>query len=409
MLPAVALFPMVPENGAMHCASRLLVVAISWLAPISAQDPSAPALVPASPAAEVAWRYSPQPSAFDEVVVGDGVLFALDRRGLVHAIDAVTGKSRWLGKDPLVCDRVFGIAYTQQESGSLVVVGTDKGMFAFRAKDGEKVWFTAVAAGVAGPAVAKGLVVAGGADGKVHGFDLKTGEIRWQQDYLEDRPEDPPGFKGSDARFSEPARPGGAATDGDMVALSIFDQCRTLALDAATGKRLWDFKTGGWMYGRPSIGPLFVYVGSQDEHVYAIDKQIGKQQWKLATRSRNEAMGALQDRFVYCGSCDGTLHAIDVAVGRVEWTFPIERFAGRTTAMYSSPVVLGELVYCGAMEGTVYALQRATGKVRWKLRPSQDSEITGDLVTDGERLFVVTRDHMGKGESSVLAIRIPKG
>jgi outer membrane protein assembly factor BamB len=376
------------------------------VASVQAQDPSK--AVPAGkPQVEVAWRYAPKPSDFDEVVVGDGAVFALDREGRVHALDAASGAPRWLGKDALVCDRVFGITLTTHEQGAIVVVGTDQGMFAFRAMDGEKLWFTAIAAGVAGPAVAKGIVVAGGADGRVYGFDLRTGEIRWQQDYLEDRPDDPPGFKGEEARFSEPARPCGAATDGAMVALSIFDQCRTLAFDAATGKRLWSFRTEGWMYGRPSFGPLFVYVPSQDEHVYAIDKQIGRQQWKVGTKARNEAMAALQDRFVYCGSCDGTLHAIDVAVGRVAWTFPIERFEGRTTAIYSRPVVLGDVVYFGAMEGTVYALDRATGKERWRLRPSPDSEITGDLETDGTRLFVVTRTNDGKGESSVLAIRLP--
>ncbi|MBL8751756.1 MAG: PQQ-binding-like beta-propeller repeat protein [Planctomycetes bacterium] len=386
---------------------RIVLGVVVWVASGAAQDPRPVAQPQKAPVAEVVWRYAPTPSYFDEVALHDGALFALDRKGRVHAIDAATGEPRWLGKDPLVCDRVFGITTALHEGTAVVVVGTDKGMFAFRAKDGEKLWFTPIASGVAGPAVAKGLVVAGGADGRVYGFDLGTGEIRWQQDYLEDRPDDPPEFPGASARFEEPARPCAAATDGEMVALSIFDQCRTLAFDAATGKRLWSFRTGGWMYGKPSIGPLFVYVGSQDEHVYAIDKQIGRQQWKVATKARNEGMAAVQDRFVYCGSCDGKLHAVDVAVGRVAWTFPIERFEGRTTALYARPVVVGETVYLGAMEGTVYALDRANGKERWRLRPSPDSELTGDFVTDGERLFVLTQTDDGKGESSVLAIRLP--
>lgn len=389
---------------------RTLGIAGAALAAVvtaTSQEPPANASTATTPVAELAWHYAPQSSDFDEVVVGDGAVFALDRRGRVHALDASTGKPRWLGKDQLVCDRVFGLAFTTHEAGALVVVGTDKGVFAFRAEDGAKLWFTAVADGVAGPAIAKGIVVAGGADGRAYGFDLRNGEIRWHEDYLEDRPDDPPGFPGASARFSQPARPCAAATDGTIVALSVFDQCRTLAFDAATGNRLWSFRTEGWMYGKPSIGPLFVYVGSQDEHVYAIDKQIGRQQWKLGTKARNEAMAAVNDRFVYCGSCDGTLHAIDAAVGRVAWTFPIERFEGRTTAIYSAPVVLGETILFAAMEGTVYALDRATGKERWRLRPRPASEITGDLATDGRRLFVVTRPCGEKGESSVLAIRLP--
>ena len=391
----------------MRCAPRLLL-ALATFGCIDfalAQDTSTPP--PKSPIAEVVWRYAPPPSYFDRAVVGDGALFVLDRKGPVHAIDKANGKLRWVSTQQLVCDRVFGLTFTTHEQVAMVVVGSDKGMCAFRASDGERLWYTEVAAGIAAPAVAKGLVVAGGADGRVYGFDLKTGEIRWQSDYLEDRPDDPPGFRGADARFDEPARPGAAATDGEMVALSIFDQCRTLAFDAASGKRLWDFRTQGWMYGQPTIGPLFVYVGSQDDCVYAIDKQIGKQQWKVETKARNEAMAALQDRFVYCGCCDGTVRAIDAPAGRVAWSFPIDRIEGHTTAIYARPVVLGDLVYFGAMEGTVYALDRASGTLRWQLRPSADSEIAGDLTTDGERLFVVTQQNNGKGESSVLAIRLP--
>lgn len=390
----------------MRYAGRIALALFACMATASAQDAPVPAAPPKPPTAEVAWRYAPQPSDFDHVVVGDGVLFALDRRGCVHAIDSVTGKPRWVGKDPLVCRCYFGITLTAHEQVAMVVVGTDQGIYAFRAKDGEKLWFTEVAAGVAGPAAAKGIAVAGGADGKVYGFDLKTGEVRWQSDYLEDRPDDPPGFRGAEARFSEPARPCAAATDGEMVALSIFDQCRTLAFDAATGKRLWDFKTEGWMYGTPAIGPLFVYVGSQDNNVYAVDKQLGKQQWKVATESRNEAMAAVQDRFLYCGCCDGTLRAIDVAVGRVAWTFSIDQVEKRTLAIYARPVVRADTVYFGALEGTVYALDRASGKLRWKLRAAE-GRITGDLEIDGKHLLVVTDSDDGKGESSVLAIRLP--
>jgi eukaryotic-like serine/threonine-protein kinase len=391
----------------MRHATRFAVATFGCLHAAFAQEAPDALPSPPAPVAEVVWRYAPPASSLDHVVVGDGVLFALDREGLVHAIDTVTGKPRWIGKQRLSCDRYFGITLAAHEQAALVLVGTDHGLYALRAEDGEQVWFTAVAAGVAGPAVAKGVVVAGGADGKVYGFDLQSGEVRWESNYLEDRPDDPPGFRGADARFREPARPCAAATDGEMVALSVFDQCRTLAFDAASGKRLWDFRTGGWMYGKPAIGPLFVYVGSQDNHVYAVDKQLGKQQWKVATESRNEAMGALQDRFVYCGCCDGTVRAIDAAVGRVVWTFPIDQVEQRTLAIYAAPVVRGDTVVFGAMEGTVYALDRATGKLRWKLRPSAASEISGDLETDGERLFVVTRMDGDKGESSVLAIRLP--
>ena len=59
------------------------------------------------------------------------------------------------------------------------------------------------------------------------------------------------------------------------------------------------------------------------------------------------------------------------------------------------------------MPGVVYAVDRRDGKLRWKLRPSEGSELNGDLVAVGERLFVTTRKDGEAGESGVFAIDPP--
>lgn len=279
---------------------------------LAAQDAVAP--TPPAAAAVVAWRYAPVPSDFHEVLVHGGKVFALDRTGRIHAIDAVTGEKIWISDGGLQFRQVFGMSIADRPEIQAVLVGCDQGLLLLRASDGVRLWYQQIQGGVAGPALIADIVVAAGANGRVYGCALATGEVRWQHDYLEDRPDDPPGFRGRNARFANPARPGDADTDGTLVAVSIFDQCRTLALDAH-GRRLWEFRTEGWIYGRPTIGPLYVYVGSQDQRMYAIDKQIGKPAWQLETAARNEAAAAVHGRFVYYGSCNGNLYALDAAVG----------------------------------------------------------------------------------------------
>lgn len=69
--------------------------------------------------------------------------------------------------------------------------------------------------------------------------------------------------------------------------------------------------------------------------------------------------------------------------------------------------MIGDSVHVASLGGTLYALQRETGKLQWQLRPAPDSGLSGDLATDGVRLFVATTRSDDKGVSSVVAIDRP--
>lgn len=360
----------------------------------------------AKPPARVAWQYAPEGASFDDVREHDGVVIALDRNGKVHALDTATGKPRWVSGKDVPMSYGFGSAISPNPDFPAVLIGCDKGLFALDYKTGKKLWFTEIALGVAGPACTDEHVVAGSGDGKVYGCDLRTGKIVWEHEYLEDAPDDPPGFDGNRARFGgKPARPRNATTDGKMVVLSVFDQCRALALDAKTGKRLWAYNTSGWMYGTPSIGPRNVFVGSQDKHIYAIDKEMGKLMWKVKTGARVEAGAASTERFAYFGSCDSRIYCVDQGVGRVVWKFETEHAEGYGAPIYSRAVVTGDTVYLAAMRGKVYALDRHTGALRWKFEPLAKSEINSDLIRAGDLLLLTTRKKGDDGLSAVIAIR----
>lgn len=68
-------------------------------------------------------------------------------------------------------------------------------------------------------------------------------------------------------------------------------------------------------------GPT-VYVGSNDETLYAVDAETGSQEWAF-TQSSNyvDSSPTVVDGTVYVGSSDATLYAVDAATGSQEWAF----------------------------------------------------------------------------------------
>ena len=370
------------------------------------QEVAAPGTAPTE--ARVAWKHAPAGCSFEDLVTDGRALFVLDRSGHIRALDPVSGDLKWTSKEVLSFSRGYGLALSPAADFDAVLVGCDTGLFALRRDTGETLWQTEIKPGVAGPVCTERAVFVGGADGRIHAHDLRKGTELWTADCMEDRPEDPPGFEGASARFDGcAARMGEAQTDGKRVLVPIFDQCRVVAVDAQSGKRLWDFRTQGWTFGGAVIGEHNAFVVSQDDHLYAVDKDMGKETWHIATAGRNQAPAAAAGRFAYVGSCDGNLYAVDEVVGRVVWKFPIEADAEGRTPIYGAPLVLGDTVLLAAMPGVVYAVGRADGKLRWKLRPSAGSELNGDLVAIGNRVFVTTRMDGKNGESGVFAIDVP--
>ncbi len=386
-------------------AALSLLVPFGMAAPQGEQE-AAKGQQAVAPGPEVIWEFDAGEYQFSEVIAGFGKVFALDRKGKIHALDGAEGDLLWSTEGKLSLSYSFGQAIAQMPGLTAVVVSSDVGLLALDPKTGGEIWRTENPLGFAGPACAEKTIVAASADGNIYGFDPATGKVLWTHDCMADAPEDPPGFDGKRARFEgKPARPHGATTDGKLVFVSIFDQCRTIAVDAITGKRVWSYRTQGWLSGPPSFGPGHVFIGSQDQYLHAVDKTTGELQWKVKTKSRVPRGGTLAGDTLYFGACDALLYAVDVATGDIRWKFETEHDEGRGAPIYSSPVVFGSKVYLAAMRGKVYCVDAKSGELRWKTEPVPASEINSELATDGERFFLTTRKEIdGAGESTVIAL-----
>ena len=55
------------------------------------------------------------------------------------------------------------------------------------------------------------------------------------------------------------------------------------ALDQYTGALKWRYKTGDDVYSSPSVSGGLVFVGSDDNYIYALDQYTGALQWRYKT------------------------------------------------------------------------------------------------------------------------------
>ena len=108
--------------------------------------------------------------------------------------------------------------------------------------------------------------------------------------------------------YSSPA----IGADGTVYVGS--DDDKVYALDGATGAKKWEFETGGGVYSSPAIGADgTVYVGSDDNKVYALDGATGPRSGssRPVTGHSSPAIGA--DGTVYVGSADRKVYALEGA------------------------------------------------------------------------------------------------
>jgi glucose dehydrogenase len=146
----------------------------------------------------------------------------------------------------------------------------------------------------------------------------------------------------------------------------------------------WKFQTGDAIVSSPSVAGGRVYIGSNDNFLYALDAATGKLLWKFDCRGNVASSPAVVGGLVYVSSLDGNLYAVDAANGVKKWSFATEgerRFSApginyippakeimpEIWDFYlSSPTVVGDTVYFGSGDHQIYAVDAATGALRWK-------------------------------------------
>jgi outer membrane protein assembly factor BamB len=321
-------------------------------------------------------------------------------------------------------------------AGATMYVGAENGnLYAYNLQDKSLKWLFHSRGGIGStPAVADGLVYFLSRDGHFYALDAATGAPRWTFGTLGES------VFAAHGMYGLPATSGPTPDPWDFYLSSpvphqgkvIFGSSdeRVYALDAASGKLAWVFKTGGVVHSSPAVAQDTVLVGSWDGVLYALDADSGAERWRFKSETEQKAsiMLGIQSSptvdkdTVYIGSRDGYLYALDLATGSRKWRYDahgswivgtpavdadrlyvgtsdtgllvaLDKQTGREMYRYdtkvwtySSPLLVGDTLWVATMKGGLYALQASTGQLRWSYQ-SPEGKADAFRILDAQGKF----------------------
>lgn len=325
-------------------------------------------------------------------VVGYGMVFQPQQRGLFFALDARTGKVVWrkrtgrcsaaspaLWRGLVIQSWMDFVPCPQDRPGASGYV------VAWDARTGKRKWIFRAAPVESSPLVVKGTVYVGSWDHNVYALDARSGRLRW--------------------RFATDEQVNTSAAYWRGTIYIATDAGSLYALSARTGRLRWRaqaharFGMREFFYATPTVAYGRVYIGNTDGTMYAFGARSGRLLWARPLGTYIYAAAAAWRRSIFTGTYDGRFYALDAATGDVRW---VREAPG---AVHGAPTVLDGLIYystcssCGSAakravkrgpDGT-YALDARTGREVWRFRAGK---YANPVVTDGERLYVVGRAHL---------------
>lgn len=359
----------------------------------------------------VKWCYRTTGRIFSSPTLAGETLYFGGEDSCLHAVDRRDGSLRWSYRTGGPVRSTPAVA-----EGLVFFVSGDGCLYALRAEDGELAWSYRTggerrysARGLFGlqpadreiedawdfyhssPAVADGTVYFGAGDSCLYALEAAGGRELWR-------------YRTGGVVHSSPAVSGG------RVFVGSWDGC-LYALEAAGGALLWKYQTGldesyhlmTGIQGSPAVAGELVLFGARDANLYALEAADGRERWKFSTSpSWIIASPAVADSLVYFGTSDShLLLAVELSGGR-------EVFRAETAGLFlfSSPAVVGQSVIFGGFEGGLYALDRRTGAQRWRWRTEASlRDSLGLLLPDGALDPKAFREVAG-GEQMEQAVRV---
>ncbi len=300
----------------------------------------------------VRWHRTLGDSFYTALQAANGLLYACSHDEStdagVYAFDASTGQQRWLSKTSI--ETYTNLAYV---NGHLYLAGYKIGVFLAEldTTSGAQIFETDPGETLPIPisqiAVSGTVAYLASSTGYLYALDLRKSDAPhiWRADVgasAAARLKVPP--------FYVTGRP--AVADG-LVFVGSQDQS-VYAFDAATGAKRWSFATTGEIWrSSPAVVDGALYIGSDDTKLYALDAASGTSRWVYQTAGKVRSSPVVANGVVYVGSGDANVHAVSVQTGALIHKYPT---AGAVSA---PPVVANNVLYAADLAGYLYAFALA--------------------------------------------------
>lgn len=164
------------------------------------------------------------------------------------------------------------------------------------------------------------------------------------------------------------------------------------ALDVATGKKVWSYRTSGKVYSTPAVWKDIVVVGSSDGFIYGLHAKTGQLKWKLETPKAVLGSPIIDAKGIaYLGGSDGKFRAIDVKSGKLKWSFDkLKGYVSTRPTLHQGKLIFGD------WGNGFYALDSRTGKQLWEWNNGHSNRMFSaaacyPVVSNG-RVFIVAPD-----------------
>lgn len=324
-------------------------------------------------------------------VSSEGVVFVLDSKQSVHAIDALTGDKKWSIELPPLRkqDRVAsggGLAV----SGDRLIVASGYGyVAALSTADGSEVWRRLMQAPVTGaPTIGEENVFVTTSNNEIYVLRLEDGQVLW-----------------SDQAIAESARVLSApspALSGDIV-VAPFSSGELIAYVPANGRRLWtNSLTRGGRYtpissindiaGRPVFSEGLVIAASQSGVLAGVDQLSGEQRWSITFGSIQTP--AVSGQFVFAVNTEGQVVCVDKNDGGVIWVKQLDAFENekkrKNRIVWTGPVIASGKLILASSRGKVVALSPQSGEIVNEVKVGDAVYI--EPIVAQERVYLLTDD-----------------
>lgn len=309
-------------------------------------------------------------------VVGNGVVYTMDARGIVSALSGNDGNVLWsFDTTPEDSDDNATGGGLAIDGQTLYAANGFGEILAISVNDGAVLWRKSLLVPVrAAPTIADGRVYAVTIDNQLSALDAKTGDIQWQHRGIAES-----------ATLMGAASP---AVEGDNVVVA-YSSGEIFCLRAENGRVLWNYaltmptQVGALpaiadIRGLPVVDHGRVYAVSHSGRIASVDLRTGDREWESDIGGINTPV--VTPGWVFVLNNDRQLLAIDRENGRIAWVRDMQKLVDPTDnksdpLTWAGPVVAGGHLWLVNSAGKLAAFKTTDG--------SEEADI--DL---GEALYI---------------------
>lgn len=154
------------------------------------------------------------------------------------------------------------------------------------------------------------------------------------------------------------------------------------ALDKASLKEKWAYKTDAMLFSRPAVSGKYVILPTADRRLVWLNKKTGKEAFVHQADGPYVADGVVEKGVLYQGGYK-TFQAWDIAKRKMLW-----QFTDINNYCQAAPVIDANDVIFGAWDTNLRALNKKNGTLRWKWNNGSSA----NLLSPGNVVPVVTAD-----------------